>query len=95
MLILESPTYSHLARFFDIYFCIAKHMLEINLNDNKIVYTFNFVGEHFKGSNLFEDIILFSYVANGLFCFSFFIKFKLKDVFLKRGGPKLFKIIFH
>jgi len=27
--------------------------------------------------------------------FSFFIKLKLKDVFLKRGGPKLFKFIFH
>jgi hypothetical protein len=69
MLILENPTYSHLAHFFDIYFCIAKHMLEINLNNNKIVYTFYFFGERFQGSNLFEAIILFSYVANGLFVF--------------------------
>lgn len=81
LLILESLTYSHLAHFFDIYFCIAKHMLEINLNDNKIMYTFNFVGEHFKGSNLFEATILFSNATNGLFVFLFF-KVQIEICFL-------------
>jgi hypothetical protein len=99
MLILESPTYAHLAHFFDMYFCIAKHMLEINLNDNKIVYTFNFVAEHFKSSNLFEAIIMFSYVANGLFVFLFLLS-SIWKMFSwhfsnKREGPKLFKSIFH
>jgi hypothetical protein len=99
MLILESPIYSHLAHFFDIYFFIAKHMLKINLNDNKIVYIFNFVGEHFKGSNLFKATILFSYVANGLFVF-FPLLSSIWKIFswhfsIKSGGPKLCKIIFH
>jgi hypothetical protein len=99
MLILESPAYAHLAHFLDIYFCIAKHMLEINLNDNKIVYTFNFVGEHFKCSNLFEANIIFSYVANGLFVFLFLLS-SIWNMFSwhfsnKKEGPKLFKSIFH
>ncbi len=67
--------------------------------DNKIVYTFNFVGEHFKGSNLFEATILFSYVANGLFVFLSLLSSNWKMFFWhfssKRGGPNLFKIIFH
>lgn len=56
-------------------------MLEINLNDNKIMYTFNFVGEHFEGSNLFEATILFSNATNGLFVFLFF-KVQIEICFL-------------
>lgn len=97
MLILESPTYSHLVHFFDIYF--ALHMLEINLNHNKIVSTFSFFGEHFKGSNRSKAAILFSCVANGLFVFLSLLS-SIWKIFSwhfssKRGRPKLFKIIFH
>jgi hypothetical protein len=99
MLILESPTYPHLVHVFNIHFCIAKHMLEINLNNNKIVYALKFVGEHFKGSNLFETTILFSYVANGFFVFLSLLSSIWKTFSWhfnsKRGGTKLFKIIFH